>query len=57
MRLPQFSVKILTDHLAVTHNYGPHQRIRAYFSPPKLSKLQSSPEMLTILDCKRGGHR
>jgi hypothetical protein len=56
MEIPKFSVKPLTDHLAVTHDDRTNERIRADSTPPSLRKLKSSSQVLAIRGCKRRGH-
>jgi hypothetical protein len=57
MQLAQFSVKPLTDHLAVPHNNSSDKRIRADPAPPALRKLSSPPQMDFIRACELRIHR
>ena len=52
----QLGMKPLADHLAVTHDHGADQRIRADSPAPALGKLQRPPQVRPIRGCELGVH-
>ncbi len=56
MKPAQLGMKPLADHLAIPHNHGPNQRIRADPATPTLGKLQSPLQMPKIRDCELPVH-
>jgi hypothetical protein len=56
VKLAQFSVPPLADHLAVTHDNRSDERIRADSAPSALRKLKRSQEMPSIRGCELRVH-
>ena len=56
MQPAQFSVKPLTNHLAVTHDHSSDKRIRTDPPTPALRELQRPPKMLSIRACQLRFH-
>lgn len=56
MKLSQFGVEPLANHLAISHNNSSDERIGTDSPPPALSKLQRTLEMLAIRACELGFH-
>jgi hypothetical protein len=56
MKLSQFSVEPLANHLAVPHHHSSDERIGAHSPSPALGKLQRTLEMLAIRACELGFH-
>jgi hypothetical protein len=56
VEITKLSVKALTDDLIITDDHRTDERIWTDFPPAALSKLESSPQVLSIRGCKRGSH-
>jgi hypothetical protein len=56
MQIPKLSVKPLANHLAITHNDSPHERIRTDPPPPILRQPKCPQQVPTIRSCQRSIH-
>jgi hypothetical protein len=56
MKLSQLGVKTLADDLAIPHDDGADQRVRADSPATALGKLQSAPQVRPVRGCELGIH-